>query len=310
MICRYENVLFSFFTLAVVITLASCQSDDDISLNLSNIQLQSIEECVSDNETSSACTSHTFLYDNGILQAIDSEQFIYDEYGTLVGTRVHEMDTTFRYKCVSDDCEPTDQVLSIKETLEKYSYHWEDNHVVSRTLDTIMIKTIVDGVTTDVALQTYLPSAEYYYSGDILDSVSYWHPISRVNIRKIVFKYDVVGNITALNEYYRTTPYPFVRAPMVPASPYSEVVTEFLRYDDKPNPYYAMFKQYGVMLNKVEGRNISKNNPMEAISRIKYNGDWLEAYHTYEYEYYYGLPSTVYLDRGMTSEVTTKITYN
>ena len=313
MVGKYGHALFPFSLWVIMIGLAGCQ-DDDLGLNLSDVQIQSIEECISDQVIWHACTAHQFVYTDGRLQAIDSEQLIYDEYGALVGTRMHRMDTTFRYRCASgdefSDCERTDEILSIKETLEKYTYQWEGGYIVSRTLDTLMIKTIVDGIPASLAMQTDLPSADYYYSGDLLDSVSYHHPVNGVNISKVVFAYDAVGNIATRKEYYRTDPYAFVTPPPVAASPYSEVITEFLRYDDMSNPYYTMFRRYGVMLNQLEGKSLSKNNPTEAISRIQYNGGELEIDHRYEYEYRHGLPTTIYLNKGTAREVVTRIAYH
>jgi hypothetical protein len=214
------------------------------------------------------------------------------------------MDTVYGYDINTGEY---GAISFIEEKLERYSYIWENDKVVGRLIDSLMDKTIKEGGIYNLSLETNMPSAEYYYSGDRLDSILYHKPINDKNVRQAIFEYNDNGNLTKVLEYYYYNP--TQSFPMQPS--YTESVTEFNSYDDKPNPYNLMFEKYGIIFNKLEGKNISKNNPTSSKTRIKYNDDWLEINNSFDYEYdSNGLPTKIISNKGTMSEMITTIEYN
>ncbi len=280
------------YSMIIVSTVISCEKNNDIELDYSNIRIKSISG-IGD-----------FEYEEDKITSIGSEKFVYNSSKQLDYSRIYQMDTVYGYDINTGEY---GTISFIEEKLEKYSYIWENNRVVGRLIDSLMDKTIKEGGIYNLSLETNMPSAEYFYSGDRLDSILFHKPINDKNVRKAIFEYNANGNVTKAVEFYYYNP---IQSFPIQQS-YTESVTEFYSYDNKPNPYNLIFEKYGIIFNKLEGKNISKNNPTSSKTRVKYNDDWLEINNSFDYEYdSNGLPTKIISNKETMSEKTTTIEYN
>lgn len=286
------RTLFRFiYSLILLTILISCENNDEMEVDYSKIRIKSISD-VGD-----------FEYKEGRISSIGEEKFIYNSSNQFDHSRIYHLDTVYGYDMNTGEY---GVISSIHEKLERYSYIWENKKVVGRLVDSLMDKTIKDGGIYNLSIMTNMPSAEYHYTGSILDSIVYHKPINDNSVRKVIFEYYDNGNISKLFTFYYYNP--IQSFPIIPS--YSESVTEFYSYDDKPNPYYLLFKKYGVIFNKLEGRNLSKNNPSSSKIRVKYNDDWLELNNNIDYKYNSnGLPEKIITNKGTMSEITIRVEY-
>jgi hypothetical protein len=279
-----------FLLLIAFISVISCGKDETGDLNYSEIEISSITGI------------GNFTYKNGLITSVGLEKFLYDETSRLTGTRMNHIDTINSYDILTGG--PNKLIV---EKLEKYSYLWENNLIKGRLIDSVMNKTIKDGGIFSLSVLSNLPSAEYFSSGDRLDSIIILKSVPESNATKYIFEYNGNGNIIKSTEYFSNNP--LQTLPPIPS--YSKTVTEYFEYDNKPNPYYILLKKCGVILNKLEGNNISKNNPLRSKTIIQYQNSLLELNITYDYEYNSnGLPTKISINKGTVSERNTYIGYN
>lgn len=273
----------------IFILLQSCFFNDDITPDYLKIKISYISGI-----------GH-ISYEKGLISSIGDEKLIYDKYGHLVASRIHEIDTSFNADSSS---------WYIYEALEKYSYIWENNLIVGIVADSILERSETDtNYFNEYSLYTNLPVSVHYYSGIRLDSVGIFNPLNTESKKMIFFEYDEKGNIRRNSEY--------LSPPSDPNDPYEyfnysyeRSVTEFSGYDNKPNPFNIIFKQLGVIIPALATRNISINNPLASTTNRPFLDTWMQIDNSYEYIYNKdGLPIVIMRNKGESNELTTLIEY-
>ncbi|MBC9930925.1 hypothetical protein [Chitinophaga qingshengii] len=259
----------------VVLVLTACHKNKDVEpdpLDYNNVRIASITNMP------------PFIYEGDRLNAIGNERFSYDNKGRLIGSRLEYQSGT--------------HATNIYRT----TFNWTNNLCTGSTSDSIYsYVTGADGskqnefLTKDMLYNIY----EYDMSSTQLKTLyitafgAYITDYSALS-----FEYDAKGNIT------RATGKLFA-----PGGSPETNATIIYEYDNHPNPFYATYKKYGLILPPLlmYADRISPNN----VTKMKVKVSYLED-RDYQFTYEYnkaGYPVKIVSTLGSEAPKITYITY-
>lgn len=264
-----------------VLILAACRKDDsgnDPALNYKDVKIAAISDIPA------------FIYEGDRLVAMGNEKFTYDEQGRIVGSRIEHKDTLNNI---------------ITGYVYKTSFTWANGLCAGGVADSLY--SYVKGTDGSIKDERFasgivLSSYDYNLSAGRLSAITFtpgrWNTAVYTSVK---FEYDGKGNIIRA---VTTQPNLFGR-PGVP----DLVTTITYQYDNHPNPYYAMYKKYGLILPALQrfADCISPNNVIKMQLKID-NMVELVLQYTYEYNAA-GYPVKIITNGGSVTGQTTYISY-
>ncbi|RBL92783.1 hypothetical protein [Chitinophaga flava] len=272
---------FSAVLCFAVLLLGACKKNNDNSPNdYSSVKITAISDIP------------PFKYQGDRLVAIGNETFTYDNSGRIISSRIEHSDTVNNI---------------ISGYIYKSTYTWTGNICsgsIADSLYTFSKTTTGKGV-----------DSEHFENGNVLSSYGYNYVTSRLDsltfmpgkwntayYTSVKFEYDAKGNISKAIAYVRD----FVSTPGIPR----EIVVKITyQYDNHPNPFYAMYKKYGMVLPALQrfADLVSPNNVIKMNIAI---GNTIELVQQYSYEYNHaGYPVKIVTNGGNITGQTTYISY-
>lgn len=263
----------------VVLVLTACRKRDNVAPvepDYSHINIASITDVP------------PFIYEGNQLVAMGNERFSYDGKGRIIGSRIEWHDTSGPI---------------IKANIYKTTFKWVNDLCVEGVSDSLYSYFLDrQGDIKDESLS----------SGDVLSSYSY-NPSSRqlnslamrlggwsnTFYTSLKYEYDNKGNLIRLD----------CRQPGSLVGPLELVYTITFEYDDHPNPFYAMYKKYGMILPFLQrfADRISPHNPTKIEVNSKNLAPLIQRF-TYEYNEA-GYPVKIIPDGAPGTVTVTAITY-
>ncbi|WP_207427838.1 hypothetical protein [Pedobacter sp. SYSU D00535] len=277
---------------------ASCSKDRDTQTDFSRVKIASISG-IGD-----------FNYEGDKLVSIGNEIFFYTGAGRIAGSRSHQKDSL----AIRFDPANQSSTYIFNEKLEKSSYIWANDKVTGRIIDTLFIKSYrkessqsgepVPGTIT-TSLLTGIPADHYSYTDKRLDSIASFSYAPNQRSVKKHFLYNTSGDLTKIIEYSSAgTSLPF--PPLITNKTEIEI-----SYDNKPNPFYYLYKNTGVIPNKLSSFIVSRHNPVRLKMTTFINGQTnIEVIRDISYEYNSdGLPVKIIYRTPLIGEQNRVITY-
>lgn len=217
------------------------------------------------------------VYEGRKIESIGHEQFIYDSNGRLTAMRQERFDT-IPHSNISGN---NNSQLEI-HSLTKSSVVWDNGRVIGIVRDSVLFESYLDGFPYQYSLQQNIEAYNYIYSESRLHSIVYLEE-QRVE----VFTSDASGRIDTIRTTSLQNFGPDINGLQV-------LVETITAYDDKPNPFYQIFQEYGFPLPQFRF-SFTRNNPVS--SEIKWiNGPNEDLTLNLEWEYIYndqGYPETI-----------------
>jgi len=260
----------TIFTIICILTV-SCSRDKDSEPDVSNVKIASISGIGS------------FTYANNKLVSIGNEHFYYGANGKLSASRIYQIDTSkINMQVVG---EPNNPILI--ERLEKSSYIWQNGRISTRVIDTLQTKSYRSNGSANLlepvnsySLSTNFVAENFFYKNGMLDSLSRLEYSNQSSNSRVKFFYNQEGDLVKIIEKAED-----FRLPI----PYTAASTAEIEiaYDNKPNPFYHLFKRTGVILNQVKRFYVSPHNPISIKSKIAIQGQTpivVERLLSYEYD--------------------------
>ncbi|MBC9930924.1 hypothetical protein [Chitinophaga qingshengii] len=208
-----------------------------------------------------------FVYNGNQLVAIGNEQFSYDGKGRIIGSRMEGQDTILGL---------------IRRYVYKTTFKWVNNLCAGSVADSLYNYTAdMDGKVIN----------KNFSSGDILSSYDYNPSSGQLNgltllpgkwtsapYTSLKYEYDAKGNISRVE---CTQPSSIIGPGTGPGI---DVYTITFEYDNHPNPFYTMYKKYGMILPALQqfATQMTPNNPVKMQLKVD---PQLELTLTFSYEY-------------------------
>ncbi len=264
----------------LMLALSACRKNDagnEPAFNYNDVKIASISDVPA------------FIYEGDRLVAMGNEKFHYDDKGRIVGSRIAHRDTLNNL---------------ITGYIYKTRFMWVNGLCAGSIADSLY--TYAQGMDGSI-------KDERFASGIILSSYDYHLPTGRLNAvtltpgrwstavyTSINYEYDGKGNIIRA----------VTRQPNLMGRPGAPdlIVTVTYQYDNHPNPFYAMYKKYGLILPALQrfADFISPNNVIKMQLKID---NMVELVLQYAYEYNEaGYPVKITTNGNVTGQ-TTYITY-
>lgn len=265
----------------VVLALAACRKDNtgkDPSYNYNDVNIVSISNVPA------------FIYEGDRLVAMGNEKFTYDDKGRIVGSRIAHRDTLNNL---------------ITGYVYKTRFMWVNGLCAGSVADSLY--TYAKGLDGSI-------KDERFASGVILSSYDYNLPAGRLKAitltpggwttaayTSINYEYDGKGNISKA----------VTRQPNLMGRPGAPdlIITVTYQYDNHPNPFYAMYRKYGLILPALQrfADCISPNNVIKMQLKLD---NMVELVQQYAYEYNEaGYPVKIITNGGSVTGQTTYISY-
>lgn len=229
--------------------LISCSKDRDSEPDISRIKIASVSG-IGD-----------FTYQNDRLVAIGNERFHYDEAGHISGSRIYQIDTSRVYMQVEG--QPYNPTLI--ERIERSSFLRDAGLVSMRIIDTLQSRSYSKLGSPDpldprysYSLTTGLLAEKFFYKGALLDSISRVGYNNQTSNYAAKLHYNEQGDVVKITENIESSSSPFGSFSWLTKTQ-NEIE---IAYDDKPNPFYYLYRETGMVLNKVKQFNFSQHNPV------------------------------------------------